>query len=399
MPNTTMTSRRRMLATMKREDHDHVPFSPHIMLGLWWQSPLDWRDQFERARRMLDLGLDPIIEIWLPDVCPHPEVKVKTWREKINNEILLTKEFHTPAGILRQTVRETDDWCVPRHGPWIPTTFGTEKRQEYGMHLFDDYNVSRRTEPWVKDRGDLEKLKYLIRLPEGHLLDEWKMDTQRAMEFARKYDVLTVARRTVVGDAFQWFCDIPWFLVQFADDPEFVRDFLAVFQNWAVKQVQLALDMDVDVVQYRGWYEIPTYWGGRYFQEFLVPLIEEQTRLVHQAGKLHTYLLPEGQGAYAAILKNMKVDVLQGLDPRMLHGGDLKTLFIAVGQTKSFWGAVDAEVILVSQNREKIESEVREAVESLNPNGGLILSSFLFPEIPQQGIMYMIEAWKKYRNL
>ncbi len=399
MTATSITSRQRLLAAIRREDHDHVPFSPYILLGPWWQPPLDWRDQFERAHRMLDLGLDPIIEIWLPNVCPSPEVKTKTWREKKNNEILLTKEFHTPAGVLGQTVRETEDWCGPRHGPWIPTTFGVEKRQEYGMHLFDDYNVSRRTEPWVKDRGDLEKLKYLIRLPEAHLLDEWIMDTQRAMEFARKFNLLTVARRTVVGDAFQWFCDIPWFLIQFTDDPDFVRDFLAIFQDWALKQVRLALEMDVDVVQYRGWYEIPTYWGNRYFQEFIVPLIEEQTRLTHQAGKLQTYLLPEGQGAYAGILNNMAVDVLQGVDPRMLHGGDLKTLFAATGKNKSFWGGVNAEVTLDSQDRKKIEDEIREAVEALNPNNGLILSAFLFPEVPQQGIMTMIEAWKKYRNL
>ena len=138
-------------------------------------------------------------------------------------EPILTKEYHTPAGVLRQSVRETEDWCSPLHTPWIPTTLGVEAPGLFGMDLFDDWCVSRRLEPWVKGPDDLDKLRYLIRLPDGLILDEWKMDTERAMDFARKHDVLTVARRTIVGDAFQWFCDIPWFLLQLHDDRGFVE--------------------------------------------------------------------------------------------------------------------------------------------------------------------------------
>ena len=73
--------------------------------------------------------------------------------------------------MLRQTVRETEDWCNWGHHLWQPTTLGTEKRNHYGLDLFDDWNVSRRLEPWVKGPGDLEKLRYIIRPVEGHVLD------------------------------------------------------------------------------------------------------------------------------------------------------------------------------------------------------------------------------------
>ncbi|MCK4983149.1 MAG: hypothetical protein KAS17_09515, partial [Victivallaceae bacterium] len=222
---TKITSRERMLATLKREETDHVPFSPYISQGPWLGEPLFWRNQFERAKKMLGMGLDPTIDIWIPLPAPHPEVKVKTWREKKNDHILLTKEFHTPAGVLKQVVEETDDWSEARHGLWQPTTFGNELRDEFGIHLFDDYNVSRRLEPWVKGPEDLEKLKYLMFLPEGHKLNEWRMDTERAMEFARKHDLMTMSRRVIVGDAHQWFCDIEWFLMQFYESPDFVKNF------------------------------------------------------------------------------------------------------------------------------------------------------------------------------
>jgi len=203
----TMSSRERMLAALRRRPHDHVPFSSYISQGPWYKEPLYWRDQFERALRLREMDLDPIIDIWLPDVRPHPDVEIKTWREKKGDETRITKEFHTPAGVLRQVVRKTGDWCGPRHGPWIPTTFGIEKRDGFGLHLFE------------------------------HL-----------------------------------------------------------------------------------------------------------------------------------------------------------------GATKTLWGGVNAEVTLNSCDVERIEREVQDAIERLGANHGLILSTFYFPEIPQQGFMQMIEAWKKHRH-
>jgi len=393
-----MSSRERMLAAMNLKGPDHVPFSPYCCQGPWYDKPLFWRDQFERARVMLELGLDPTIDIWLPWPQVDDQVEIRTWRDTTGPVPLLTKEYHTPAGVLRQTVKETEDWCDALHTPWIPTTLGAEKREQFNMDILDDWNISRRTEPWVKGRDDLEALRYLMRLPEGHVLDEWKMDTQRALEFARKHDLLSVSRRTIVGDAFQWFCDIEQFMIWMIEDPEFVREFLSIWQEWSLGVTRLALEAGVDVVQRRGWYEIPTYWGVKYFKEYLVSLIEEETRLVHDAGKLHCYLLAGGQGAYAQILRNMDHHVNMGIDPRMLHGGDMKSLFTELGDKQSFWGGVNAEVTLESGDPKAIDAAVRQAVEDLNGNGGLILGAFLFQQITAEQIMMMVDAWKKYRG-
>jgi hypothetical protein len=390
-----MNSRERMLAAIKCQEPDHVPFSPFIPQGLWWGKPFDWRDQIERAQRMLGLGLDPTIDIWFPWPTPHPDVKVKTWRDTSAPEPLLTKEYHTPAGVLRQTVRETKDWCDDLHCPWIPATFGVERRNHFNMDLMDDWNVSRRTEPWVKGPEDLDKLRHIMRLPEGTALDEWRMDTQRAMAIAKELNVITVARRAIVGDAFQWFCDIEDFMCWMIEKPDFVKEFLDIFHQWAMGLTRLALEAGVDVVQYRGWYEIPTYWGPKYFQKYIMPIIEEQTKLVHQTGKLHCYLLPEGQGAYASILKDMGVDVLMGVDPRMLHGGDMNSLFEHLGDKKSFWGGVNAEVTLETEDPAEIEKGVCQAIEGLAGNGGLILGSFIFQQITAKSIMLMVDAWRK----
>jgi len=393
MAKTTMSSRERLLAAITRRGPDHVPCSLHIGQGPWYGSPLRWHDQFERAEQLLELGLDPTIDIWLPDPQPHPEVAIKTRREKRNGETLLTREYHTPAGILRQTVRETADWCDPLHGPWQPTIFGTEKRAEFGVHLFDDWNISRRVEPWVKGAEDLDKLRYLIRVPHGHALDEWRQDAERAIEFARRRELLVQARRTIVGDAFQWLCDIPWFMLQLHDAPAFVEEFLGIFQDWSLELIEAVLDLDVDLVQYRGWYEPPDFWGLEPYRRYLAPLIEAQTHAVHAGGRLHSYLLTEGQAAYAGIFTDMTFDLLHGLDPRPLRGS-LQDFFAEVGDRKSFWGGVNAEVTLVSEDPKAIRREVEEAVQILGTNGGFVLSALLFPATPLNAIMCMIQAWK-----
>lgn len=398
MSKALMSSRERMLAALKREGPDHIPFSPYM--GNWSSvgEPLVWYGPVRRLERMLELGLDPCMDVWLPDPQPHPDVEIRTWREKQGNVVLLTKEYHTPAGVLRQVVEEGDNWCSNRHGPWIPTTWSVEKRDHFGMDLFDDWNISRRREPWIKDRTDLDKLRYLIRLPEGHVLDEWRMDAQRAMEAAAHYGVLTTARRTIAGDAFQWFCDIPWFMLQLYDDPEFVREFLGIFQEWGLAMVREVLDVGVDVVQYRGWYEIPTFWGPQGWSEFLRPLINEQAELVHSAGKLATYLLPEGHGAYTRELKECGVDALQGVDPRKLHGDDIGALAAELGKDKAFWGGVNAEVTLYSCDAAAIDAAVADAVRALGANGGLVLSAFLFEETPLNGMLEFVEAWRRHRD-
>ena len=87
-----MTSRQRMLAAIHRQPADRVPCCPNTVQGPWLKEPFFWYDQVTRAKRMLELELDPTMEIWLPDPQPHPDVKIKSWREKKGEQILLTKE-------------------------------------------------------------------------------------------------------------------------------------------------------------------------------------------------------------------------------------------------------------------------------------------------------------------
>ena len=353
----------------------------------------------ERAKVLLALGLDPTIDIWLPDPVPHPEVRIKTWKEWDREKgcYLIYKEYHTPAGVLRQVVKETEDWLSSDHVLWIPTTLGIGQRGRYGIELFDDWNVSRRTEPWVKGEKDLEKLKYLIRIPEGWILDEWREDALRAKKFAEEHGLLTMVRRTIVGDAFQWMCDIPSFLIAMVENPAFVEEFLGIFHEWSLKMTELALDLGVDVIQRRGWYENPDFWGTKYFEKFLKPSIEEETELVHEGDALHCYLLVEGHMIYLDILDSMDVDILWGIDS-VMGGVNFEVVKEKLGRKKTLLGGLNAEVTLTMGKEEKIRESVREAIKILGPGGGFVLSPMaaMWSDTPWESLEIAIDEWRKY---
>ena len=75
-----MTSRDRMLAAIRRQPVDHIPLG-QLFHSTVLNTPADkqWTDQFERARVMKELGIDPTIDIWMPAPEAPPEIPVRKW--------------------------------------------------------------------------------------------------------------------------------------------------------------------------------------------------------------------------------------------------------------------------------------------------------------------------------
>ena len=88
---TTMSSRERILATCAHQPVDHVPLHLEVHPSYLQYDPqvATWRDQFERTDTLLALGVDAMSEVWLPDPSCHPDVRVRTWREERDGQVLL----------------------------------------------------------------------------------------------------------------------------------------------------------------------------------------------------------------------------------------------------------------------------------------------------------------------
>src|SRR5512140_2024669 len=128
---TSLTSRERMLAALNHQAPDYLPccFMSFTALRRRHQENMYELCKAERA-----MGLDAMLFIpsagrpqrpehpelrGLP-VRPHPDVRLKEWREPVARDFdLLHKEYITPAGSLTCRVRLSEDWPHGNHIPFV----------------------------------------------------------------------------------------------------------------------------------------------------------------------------------------------------------------------------------------------------------------------------------------
>ncbi len=59
---------------------------------------------------------------------------------------------------------------------------------------------------------------------------------------------------------------------------------------------------------------------------------------------------------------------------------------------------VNAEVTPGKGDAQEIDRVVREALEQLNGNNGLVLSAMIFRDVPTETVMTFIDIWRKYNS-
>jgi len=401
----SMSSKERMIAAIRCQEVDHIPLGQvfhSTVLGT--PDSKQWDNQFQRAEVMKDLGLDPVIDIWMPTPKPHPQVVVRKWQEDDPDgpDVLLCAEYETPAGKLVQKVRRTRDWYHPSHHRFLPDWQGHAHREpnEFErIEMMDDWFTRRYKMPLISGPDDLDKLEYLLLPPTGHAWDEWITNARKAQQYANQMGLLSQARRVSVGDWFMWLCLIEEFLYAMIEQPNYVSRFYEIIQRYNRQTLELVLQADADVVQYRGWYDTPDYWGRKRYQQILQPYIEELGQVVHDAGKLFCVLMPEGYTLYRDILDQMAVDVYFGLEPMAARKSeDLATVKEAFDDRHCIWGGVNAPTTVGRGSDEEIDEAVKFAIETLGPTG-LILNASMYlcdDDVPWDRFMVFVEAWRRY---
>lgn len=387
-----------MLTVFRHEEPDHVPLNIDVHPSFVATEPVasTWKDQFVITDALLELGTDPFIAIWLPDPCPSKEVNIRTWKEKNpeTGQTLLGKEYETPAGSLRQVIKETADlysWHRINR-----KTIGPIGELIDGVGLLEDVNPSRSVEFLINGREDLEKMEYLFQLPSSPLLDEWRQAAHFAKREAERRGVTLWARRTYCGSALLWLCKAERFIYALTDEPEFVERFLRIIQNWQNKVLEMVLELGVDVVTRFGYYDTPDFWGVEPFRKYLVPLLEEESKVVHEAGAFHCQQQSKGLTQQIEVWKTLSIDILRDVDP-VQGGEDLSRLKSELGTSKTLWGGINGDVMLVRSSREEIHQAVQDTVKLMAPGGGFILSLIpaLYAGVPWEKVLILIEAWKE----
>ncbi len=402
---TKMSSKERMLAAIRRQNVDHVPLG-QLFHSTIMGTPSDkqWANQFERAKVMKELGLDPVIDIWLPAPEPPPEIKVRKWKENdpTGHDPLLCAEYDTPKGKLVQKVKQTPDWYQFTHYNFLPQWDGNAHRPKDKfdqIDMMDDWFTRRYKVPLVNGTQDLDAFECLLKPPTGAKREEWIKKAVKAKQIAKEMDLLTQARRVSVGDWFMWVCLIEEFCEAMIEAPEYVARFYDIVQNYNKQIIDMVLEVQPDLIVYRGWYDTPDYWGRVRHENILLPKIQALGKQIHAGGSLFCYLLTEGYTLYRDLLRRMDVDVFLGLEPLAARKSeDLAAVKAALKDRSCIWGGVNACVTVGTGSDEQIQTAVKTAFETLGP-AGFILNAAIYiydDDVAWDRFMVFINAWKKY---
>lgn len=398
MPN--MTSRERMLRALSCEVPDYAPccFMIFAALRSRYTSP------FERVDRQLEMGLDATIHVMggselvarteshyadlqgLP-VRFDPRVDVHDWLEDRPGLALpiLHREYRTPGGTLHTAVIKTDDWV---QGDRVP--------------LFDDYVVPRARKRLITGPEDLDALQYLLAEPSDAEVAALKASASTVHAFARERGVLVKAGRGSVVDTACWLAGMTELVYLAVDQPGFVGELFDLIERWNRKRMQALLDAGVDLFIRRAWYEGTDLWSPTLYRRFILPTVQRDAAMVHQAGAKFGYILTSGQVPLLDQLLEAGIDALIGLDPVQGKGIDFRAIKAAIGDRICLWGGVNGFVTMETGSEDDVRAEVREALDALAPGGGFILSPVdnvtANTDQTWRNIHALIDEWRGGRN-
>jgi len=377
-----MLSRDRILLAINHREPDHVPLSFEWIMRQFMRDRT-WRDQFERAKMELGLGLDPMLNIhFSPAWQLSPEVKVKIWREpSVAREDfpVLFKEYHTRKGVLRQIVRQTPDWP---HGSYVP--------------LWDDFLLpkSRAIKYLVENEKDLDAFSTLFNDPTDIEIEQFSAKAETFRDFAKKHGATVKCNDFQMTDAALYSLGMENMISLVFRNPELICNLLDILLEWNLLYLKQVLHTGVaDIIKYEGWFE--SFFPPKQYRNIIVPRVKKIVDMVHAAGAKICYGPRNPPFPLFSIFKEVGFDIFWGCNPMNL-GSEFEQLKKDVGDRICFWGGVDSYVTLGTRTKRQIEKEVSTAIETLAPGGGFILSAFdsLDAHTPWRNIKHMIDTWR-----
>jgi uroporphyrinogen-III decarboxylase len=394
---TELTSRERLLRALSHQPADYLPccFMSFTALRQRCHENLLELVKAERA-----LGLDSFLFIPVaprPQRPDHPDlrglpvrfdpsVQTREWREEVGGASpLLHKEYTTPGGTLRTSVRISEDWPHGNHIPFV-----------------DDYQVPRAVKPLVTAREELTALRYLLTPPSPEDVERFRQEAQRAREFAAEQGVLLAGGWGVGLDMASWLCGFHNIALLIHDQPSLVAELLEMIHAWNLRRMEVVLSAPVDLYIKRAWYEGCDFILPRFFQEVMLPLFQKEVALAHDHGSLFGYICSSGTLPLLDLDLEAGIDVLIGVDPLQGTYTNMEVMKKKVGNRICLWGGVSGAVTVEMGSEEEIRAAIRQAVAALGP-GGFILSPVdnITVDTPRtwKNIDVFIDEWRRLRAL
>ena len=392
------SSQDRMLAAIDGTPNAPTPCSFMIFRALRQQC----RDEYEFADRQIDLGLDARVQLDDLPMRFSPEVTVRESVESASSgPPLLHRTYETPAGALTAAAKQTEDWP---YGDRLP--------------LFDDYFTPRAVKCPITGPGDLDALRYLLPPPTDDDIAALSTEAARRKQFAHDRGLLLTGGwkskrivpaedRGLVGenggtgtviDTLMWLCGGTEPLLWAYDQPDFLAALISLVEDWNRRRLVIHLDAGPDLVIRRAWYEGTDFWSPTLFRQFILPGLQREVELAHQAGARYGYIITTGMLHIADPLLEAEPDVIIGIDPGEGKDTTLADVRTALGGRVALWGGVSGPMVVEEGSEADVRQAVEEAISSLAPTGRFILCPVdnVRAETDQawQNVRTFIDTWK-----
>lgn len=379
-----ISSRDRLLTTLNFGEPDHPPccFSAFLALQRRCAGPEDF------VLRQIEMGLDVAVKINDPPISFHPDVEVREWKQEPDGVgdpsryPILHCDYHTPAGTLSRSVKQTEDWPDGDHVPFL-----------------SDHTIPRATKHLITGESDLDALQYLLRPPAASEIQEYRRGAQAARSLADAHDLIVTAGTSQHADFACWLSGIQDLTLLTLDSPDFVRAYLAMIEEWNRERMAVMLDDGIDVLVRRGWYENADFWPPELFREFLLPALKRDVEQVHAAGARLAYTMSCSSMPLIETLIEAGVDALMGVDPAQDRMMDLDEIKSRTAGRMTLWGGVCGYLTVERGEEEDVRREVRDSLSILAPGGGFILAPVTNvrsdTERAWRNVEAMIDEWKR----
>lgn len=374
------TSRDRVLDAIAFRATDYVP----CCFSAWSALYERCKDEADYLDQQIARGLDVIGHLGDLPVSHDPRVTNRQWREETPGEPypVLHSEYTTPAGKLHRGVRISADW---EHGDTVP--------------FLSDFNIVRSRPQLVTSDSSLEALDYLLVPPTDDEIHEYRRNARASRRLAEERGLAITSSYSMHGDMACWLSGIQELTLMCLDHPEFAHRYFDLIERWNRSRMAVMLAEKPDIFIRRGWYENADFWSPALYREFLAPALARDAQQVHASGARFGYLVSCSSMPLLDIFMGAGVDVLLGVDPAQDRMMDLQELKRRTHGKMALWGGVCGYLTVECGSTDDIRREVRQAVSTLSPGGGLLLAPVTNvradTEVARRNVDALIDEWRK----
>ncbi len=375
-----MTPKERMLAAIRCEPVDYVPLSMHF-----WHDPrharASWRSERERLAMFREWEWDTSAEV--PTyVTPSREVRVEVEYE--HDGAVLHQVWHTPAGHLEERLKVTEDWEAAQH-------------VTDSLPIYDDFRASRYLETMIKGADDLPKLQYLFPLDKPADTDAIADRHRRARTLAGEFQVPVSVNHPAGMDWLIWLYSARGAVMEALDNRPVVEGVLNIINDAYARRLEVALDLGVDMVERRGWYESADFWNPALFESLAMPFLALEIEATHRAGAVHVYLMDTGVVPLLPQLASLPFDCLHGLEPAYTNLDQKELRKRLPG--KSVWGGISGPENLGRGTPESVARAVEKAFADYGELGFILgMAVGIREDWPAENLAACEEAWRRLRG-